>query len=295
MHFSFSQGHSTESRTTRGFTLIELLVVTSIVSLLIGLLLPALSRARDSARLAGCLSNLHQVMLATSIYGDENNDAMPTMRPYGVAAYSSYNHGGRYSVNEAYSKTKHFVRYPFDRPLNSYVHPNLPLGGTPSHTERDQGKMERGLSQADFLDKDRYNFPIFECPADNDFNYQMDWRADKVSHVTSAYNAVGTSYMFNIVWLQYVTSEYRDFVRPLLWHEGTRLFKRARLAYPSEFIAYYDDPAYFAIAKRRDIPLYHHKEGQFTLAFLDGHAESSSLDLDEPYSGPLFLFVEQRK
>jgi len=49
----------------RAFTVIELLVVISIVALPVALLLPAPGAARDAARNAACLSNLHQIAAAT--------------------------------------------------------------------------------------------------------------------------------------------------------------------------------------------------------------------------------------
>jgi prepilin-type N-terminal cleavage/methylation domain-containing protein/prepilin-type processing-associated H-X9-DG protein len=48
----------------RGFSLIELLVVTTILGILMALLLPAVQEARESARLAQCVSNLHQIGVA---------------------------------------------------------------------------------------------------------------------------------------------------------------------------------------------------------------------------------------
>jgi len=57
-----------------GFTLIELLVVISIITLLISILLPALKKARESARQAGCLSNVRQLAMATTNYALEVND-----------------------------------------------------------------------------------------------------------------------------------------------------------------------------------------------------------------------------
>ncbi|MBN1435621.1 MAG: prepilin-type N-terminal cleavage/methylation domain-containing protein [Sedimentisphaerales bacterium] len=56
------------------FTLIELLVVVSIIALLISILLPSLSRAREQARSVVCRSNLHQLHLANTGYALENDD-----------------------------------------------------------------------------------------------------------------------------------------------------------------------------------------------------------------------------
>lgn len=58
----------------RAFTLIELLVVVAIITLLAGLLVPALAAARREGKRAACLANLHQVGLATSMYLDDNRD-----------------------------------------------------------------------------------------------------------------------------------------------------------------------------------------------------------------------------
>ncbi len=57
----------------KGFTLIELLVVISIIALLVSILMPALSRARESARNSLCQSNLRQYGLATTMYTSDNN------------------------------------------------------------------------------------------------------------------------------------------------------------------------------------------------------------------------------
>lgn len=55
-----------------GFTLIELLVVIAIIGILASMLLPTLGRAREAGKKAKCVSNLHQIVLAWTMYADDN-------------------------------------------------------------------------------------------------------------------------------------------------------------------------------------------------------------------------------
>ncbi len=76
-----ASGLSVSSRI--GFTLVELLVVIGIIAILIAVLLPALSHARQAAQEAQCMSNLRQFGVGFQIYCDANHGALPNDGPDG--------------------------------------------------------------------------------------------------------------------------------------------------------------------------------------------------------------------
>ena len=61
----------------KGFTLIELLVVMGIIAVLVGLLLPSLSKARKQSNRTACLSNLRQVYFCYQFYAQSFGDQIP--------------------------------------------------------------------------------------------------------------------------------------------------------------------------------------------------------------------------
>jgi prepilin-type N-terminal cleavage/methylation domain-containing protein len=69
-----SLNHKSAISNQKSFTLIELLVVVAIIAVLVAMLLPALAMAREQARRAVCLSNLHHWSLLLSTYALENRD-----------------------------------------------------------------------------------------------------------------------------------------------------------------------------------------------------------------------------
>lgn len=80
-----------QCRLNKAFTLIELLVVIAIIAILASMLLPSVSKAKESARRIGCVNNMRQLCLGLLMYADENEGQFtPRGNPIWVIRLSPY-------------------------------------------------------------------------------------------------------------------------------------------------------------------------------------------------------------
>lgn len=179
-------------KTRSGFTLVELLVVVSIIALLVAILLPSLSKARQQAKRLSCLANIRGVSQASLTYSsdDRNENSIPIGQgdgtyPKAHLAYAGFGGKSGLGVTKNANNSNWSGRPTVEigsqhRPLNYVLYKGL---------NRLSGNF------VDWNQDTQIEAPNFKCPSDRGFSgmHMKGWKDSKLS----GFDYFGTSYFAN--------------------------------------------------------------------------------------------------
>lgn len=270
-------------RPRRAFTLIELLVVIAVIALLIGIILPALGKARLEAQKTISLSNLRQVGQSGMHYQNDHKSMLPIV-PRGVPVATTINSwitwGGWGKPSNAGATSSSFWITggggifdidPASRPLNPYLCPDR----LPTKPELTAGGTAPGSPRKVF------QIPVLRDPSDK-IGHQQTWNAFAPSFGTvlnnadgsSCYDDVGTSYLLQAKWF-FQTTPLVGGSWTRAWHLGARRLSLSEGFIPSRMIWVADEYCDITINQKIDSARVRNGYGDINRAnvcFLDGHA-----------------------
>jgi prepilin-type N-terminal cleavage/methylation domain-containing protein len=284
---------SIRHRLRPAFTLIELLVVIAIIALLVGILLPALKKARMAAWMAISLGNMRTIGQATASYQADNKSLLPVV-PTGVVldkapqttcpGWVAFCSWGKYPSTfwsqdfDTYSGHGIFDCPPSERPLNPYVYPDR----LPTYQD----------VVSDPTLRKRFQLPMFKDPSDK-IGHQQNWNAYapsfgvavENSDASTCYDDVGTSYLWQAKWF-FQTNQYLNggVASPAAWYKAFKLghkrlsssdsFNPARMVYAN------DENCDITMNQVSDTAKIKNGYGDINrgvMVFLDGHGKYSKL------------------
>jgi prepilin-type N-terminal cleavage/methylation domain-containing protein/prepilin-type processing-associated H-X9-DG protein len=166
------------SATEPGFTLVELLVVIGIIALLIAMLLPALNKARESARQVKCMSNMRNLSQAVLMFTNENRGYMPGMGGTSITYWDDVNrkYSSATSAQAAAGVTSDWIAW---QRKSDPVFGHNPPGGSFPQSGSDQNITFSALAKYMSVKQIFHNNPddantvapnleaVFRCPSDN--------------------------------------------------------------------------------------------------------------------------------
>jgi prepilin-type N-terminal cleavage/methylation domain-containing protein len=244
-------------RKAAAFTLIELLVVVSIIALLVSILLPSLSEARETGKRTVCLTNLRQIGTAMGSYFNEYSDIFPWFSTYEYVqdkrTNQSWFYGGRYPIIKVGANVAQDLRWePQEKPFNAYLYPNA-IGR-------------------------KAECKLYKCPSEDGVRWVNPGSGTFEHDPRLAYLTAGTSYTANWWWIVYSNISTQAYgtasglgKMPDYGNKMTRYKLTVQGA--GIFGVMYGDPLDTMITVAGSFRGWHKKLSMSEMLFLDGHAD----------------------